>query len=383
MVCMHKFLQTKKFLWSIVLMLISACGLQPTPAQLNATPPAVSISTPTTQPTLTPPDVEVIATDLQIPWEIVFLPNGDLLITERTGQLIRLESPSGERIVHVVEGVQPIGEGGLLGLALHPDFEDNALIYLYLTTRSTSGLVNQVVQYRLQDDHLSGRVVILDGILASSNHDGGRMAFGLDGMLYITTGDAEQPDLAQDTRSLNGKILRINPDGSIPPDNPFGNAVYSYGHRNPQGLAWDAAGRLWSTEHGPSGLQSGFDELNLIVKGGNYGWPLVRGEETRAAMQVPVLQSGASDTWAPAGLAYLDGVLYFTGLRGAALYRVEIVGDSVSDLRIFFKGEYGRLRAFTIGPDGWLVLSTSNTDGRGSLFQGDDRIIRVNPAFLK
>ena len=380
---MDEFLRTIKFLWPVVLMLISACGMQTTPAQLNATPPAVSISTPTTQPSATPPDLEVIASDLQIPWEIVFLPDGDMLITERIGQLIRMESPSGERIVHVVEGVQPVGEGGLLGLALHPDFENNALIYLYLTTRSTSGLVNQVVQYRLQDDRLSNRTVILDGILASSNHDGGRMVFGPDGMLYITTGDAEQPDLAQDTRSLNGKILRINPDGSIPPDNPFGNAVFSYGHRNPQGLAWDAAGRLWSTEHGPSGLQSGFDELNLIIKGVNYGWPLIRGEQTRASMQVPVIQSGASDTWAPAGLAYLDDMLYFTGLRGTALYRVEIVGDSVSDFSIFFKGEYGRLRAVTIGPDGWLYLSTSNTDGMGSPFQGDDRIIRVNPNFLE
>jgi len=300
---MDKFLKTIKYLWPVVLMLISACSIQPTPEQLNATPPAVSISTPTTQPSATPPDLEVIASDLQIPWEIVFLPDGDMLITERIGQLIRMESPSGERIVHVVEGVQPVGEGGLLGLALHPDFENNALIYLYLTTRSTSGLVNQVVQYRLQDDRLSNRTVILDGILASSNHDGGRMAFGPDGMLYITTGDAEQPDLAQDTRSLNGKILRINPDGSIPPDNPFGNAVYSYGHRNPQGLAWDAAGRLWSTEHGPSGLQSGFDELNLIIKGVNYGWPLIRGEQTRSGMQVQLIQSGASDTWAPAELA--------------------------------------------------------------------------------
>lgn len=327
------------------------------------------------------PDIEVVAENLNIPWEIAFLPTGEMLVTERPGTLLRIGAD--REVVQEIEGVVHIGEGGLMGLALHPEFEENRFIYLYLTSRDETGIVNRVERYRLQGNSLSAREIILEGIEGAPNHDGGRIGFGPDGMLYITTGDAQTPSLSQDTSSLNGKILRIHADGSIPSDNPFGNAVYSYGHRNPQGLAWDGQDRLWITEHGPSGLQSGFDEINLIEAGNNYGWPEVRGDETRAGMTLPVIQSGADDTWAPAGAAYINGSVFFAGLRGASLYEAKLDGREVSEFLAHFRGEYGRLRAVVAGPDGMLYITTSNTDGRGDPQAGDDKIIRVNPEIFR
>jgi glucose/arabinose dehydrogenase len=267
-------------------------------------------------------------------------------------------------------------------MALHPDFEENNYLYLYLTAEAEQNLINRVERYQLIDDHWEDKTVVLEDIAGASYHDGGRMEFGPEGYLYITTGDAGEPDLAQDTNSLSGKILRINDDGTIPEDNPFDNEVYSYGHRNPQGLAWDSQGRLWATEHGPSGAQSGFDELNLIKKGGNYGWPEIRGDQTQQGMINPVIQSGADDTWAPAGLAVKNGILFFAGLRGSSLYQAEIQGEELVKLRANFQNEYGRLRAVRMGPDGYLYFTTSNQDGRGEVRPGDDKLIRVNPTSL-
>lgn len=195
-------------------------------------------------------DVEIIAQNLNIPWEVVFLPDREILVTQRPGTLLLVKNKQQIPIA----GVEHIGEGGLLGLAVHPNFKENKLIYLYLTSQTSAGLTNRVEQYKFENNSLSGRKVILEGIAGASNHDGGRIAFGPDGYLYITTGDAQNPDSAQYRNSLNGKILRIKDDGSIPEDNPFGNAVYSYGHRNSQGLAWDGQKRLWATEHGRSGV---------------------------------------------------------------------------------------------------------------------------------
>ncbi len=325
----------------------------------------------------TSPAVEVVATDLDIPWEIAFLPNGEMLVTERPGRLLKIGQD--RQVISEIEGVQHVGEGGLLGLVLHPDFEENQWLYLYLTTESGSGLINRVERYRFNNDQLSERVVILDQIPGASYHDGGRLAFGPEGYLWITTGDAGQEDLAQDTNSLAGKILRLNDDGSVPADNPFNNPVYSYGHRNPQGLAWDDQGRLWATEHGPSGAQSGFDELNLIEVGNNYGWPEIRGDETQAGMVSPVIQSGADETWAPAGAIYDRGSVFFVGLRGSSLYEAQLNGTEVTNLIAHFQQEYGRLRAVVIGPEGDYYLSTSNTDGRGQTRAGDDKIIRLDP----
>jgi glucose/arabinose dehydrogenase len=328
---------------------------------------------------LTGPLVEVATSGLDSPWEIVFLPGGELLVTERSGNLV-LIGRTATRIQ--VPNVEQRGEGGLLGLALDPDYAANNRIYVYLTSLENGQLVNRVERYVFKNGTLSDRKVIFEGILGASNHDGGRIEFGPDGYLYITTGDAQNSDSAQDITSLQGKILRITSEGEIPEGNPFASAVWSYGHRNPQGLAWDAEGRLWSTEHGPSGSGSGYDELNLITPGANYGWPEIQGDEELEGMVSPVIQSGGSVTWAPGDVEYLDGKLYFTGLRGSALYVVSLDGEKIAGFDTFFSGEYGRLRAVRLGPDGYLYLSTSNRDGRGNPGADDDLILRVNPNLL-
>lgn len=320
--------------------------------------------------------ITVVAKDLATPWGIAFLPNGDMLVTERPGTVKRIAES--DQTEHTVTGVVETSEGGLLGIALHPAFHDNQLLYLYSTYRHDGQLLNRVERYTYRDDRLTLESTIIDAIPGASTHDGGAIAFGPDGKLYITTGDAGNADAAQDTNTLSGKILRLHDDGSIPDDNPFGNAVYSYGHRNPQGIAWDDQGRLWSTEHGPSGMSSGRDELNLIETGANYGWPVITGDETREGMRSPIAQSGVNDTWAPGAVAYHDGSLFFTGLRGQTLYQAQInEGDRPSvTLTRHFSGQSGRLRAAIIHDD-YLYISTSNTDGRGSPRPNDDQILRI------
>lgn len=324
----------------------------------------------------TPQATEVITENLEIPWEVALLPNAELLVTERPGKLLKIGK---DRQTIPIEGVQHVGEGGLLGLALHPNFKDNQLIYVYLTTKAGEGLSNRVERYRLEGTKLADRKPIIENIPGASFHDGGRLAFGPDQKLYITTGDAGKKPLAQNKNSLAGKILRVNGDGSIPNDNPFGNAVWSYGHRNVQGIAWDNKGRMWATEHGARA----HDELNRIERGGNYGWPEIEGDEQRSGMVSPVIQSG-TDTWAPSGLAFLDNKLYFSGLAGQALFVVSVNEDgSLSELETHLKDKFGRLRAVQPGLDGKLYLTTSNTDGRGQPQQGDDKIIKVDPSSLK
>jgi glucose/arabinose dehydrogenase len=321
-------------------------------------------------------NIEIIAEDLKIPWELVFLPNGEMLVTERAGKLIKIGKE--RRLISQIEGVEHAGEGGLLGLALHPEFDKNKWIYLYFTSKTESGLVNRVERYKLENDRITDKKVILQGIAGARFHDGGRMEFGPDGYLYITTGDAGNKPAAQDTSSLNGKILRIKDDGTIPDDNPFGNAVYSYGHRNPQGMAWDEKGRLWITEHGPSGINTGFDEINLIEKGNNYGWPELIGNKQREGMTSPIIQSGAEDTWAPAGMVYFKGSFFFAGLRGESVYEAKLIGSEKLILTAHFRKVFGRIRVVVLGPDNNLYLATSNTDGRGDERKRDDKIIRIN-----
>jgi len=319
-----------------------------------------------------PSQTETVIQDLDIPWEIAFLPDGSILVTERAGWIRGLR---GADFAIPVEEVTHIGEGGLLGMALHPDYATNHWIYLYHTTRTESGVGNIVDRYTLVDNQLSERQMIVDNIPGSSNHNGGRIKFGPDGFLYVATGDAQNDSDAQNTASLAGKILRLRDDGGIPADNPFGNAVYSYGHRNVQGLAWDAENRMWATEHGRSGLLSGYDELNRIERGKNYGWPEIQGDESRPGMETPVINSGPNDTWAPSGAAYRDGKIFFAGLRGQALYEYAIDDNR---LMAHFKGEFGRIRNVVVGQDKNLYILTNNTDGRGAPRIGDDKIIKIN-----
>ncbi len=277
----------------------------------------------TTTPTQINTSVEIVARNLTIPWDIAFLPEGGMLITERPGQLVHIKKDGSKQSI-VVDNVKTTGESGLLGIVLHPNFAQNKMLYLYITHTEGAGLRNRVERYVFQNNTLTQRKTIISNIPGALYHDGGRMEFGPDRKLYITTGDATNDIIAQDKNSLGGKILRLNDDGTIPSDNPFGTALYSWGHRNPQGLAWDAAGNLWETEHGRSGALSGYDEINLITPGTNYGWPTIEGDEGGAGLTRPALHSGSNTTWAPASALYWDGSLFFGGLKGEALYEAKL-----------------------------------------------------------
>jgi glucose/arabinose dehydrogenase len=266
-----------------------------------------------------------------------------------------------------VAGVAARGEGGLLGLATA-----GQTVFAYITT----GQDNRVVRMRYDGGALTGQSPILTGIPAGSVHDGGRIAFGPDGKLYVTTGESGNPPLAQDRSSLGGKILRINPDGSIPSDNPDpASPVWSFGHRNIQGLAWDSGGRLWVTEYGANRL----DEINLIQRGGNYGWPMAEGGAGTPGLIDPAIEWSVGEA-SPSGLAYFGGSLWVACLRGQRLYRIPVGADgSLSDPAPLFVGQYGRLRTVVAAPDGALWFTTSNRDGRGSARDGDDRILQFRP----
>lgn len=374
--CFYVTLNYMKYFTSALLIILIIVGYRFMLPKTSKTPSA-TYTPATTNESAQKSDLEVVATNLNIPWELVFLPSGDMLITERPGKLIKIGKDT--KVVSEISGVKHIGEGGLLGMALHPKFAQNNYIYLYSTAQESGSIINRVERYKLVADSLSDRTVILTGIKGSANHDGGRIAFGPDGYLYVTTGDAENKNSAQDKNSLNGKILRIKDDGGAPTDNPFGNEVYSFGHRNPQGLAWDENGNLWATEHGPSGLLTGNDEVNLITKGGNYGWPDIKGTQSKEGMTTPIVESGKGNTWAPSGLLFFKGSLYFAGLRGESIYKSEISKDNKLGLIKYFSDEFGRLRTIVLGPDDYFYVLTSNRDGRGSVRDGDDKIIRIKP----
>ena len=321
----------------------------------------------------------VVADGFEVPWDVVFLPNGDMLVTERGGVLSRVAS-DGSRVRVVDIGSRGFGEGGLLGVALHPLFVENGFVYLYSTQKAERGTINRVERFVLRGTELFERTVIIDNIPGARYHDGGRIAFGPDGYLYITTGDAGDPDSAQDKDSLAGKILRVTNGGDAAPGNPFGTAVFSLGHRNPQGLAWDASGALWSTEHGRSGVLSGLDEINIIERGGNYGWPLLQGDDTGDGFIPPMLHSGGG-TWAPASAAFVGDMLFFGGLRGETLYAYV---PHTGVLRHFYTGEFGRMRTVRYRPEeDALYITTSNRDGRGMSRPGDDRILKISLTALE
>jgi glucose/arabinose dehydrogenase len=307
-----------------------------------------------------PPDrggtqVEVVAEGLEVPWEIAWLPDGRALITERPGRIRMLD---GTLVAEVP--VSALGEGGLMGLALDPEFETQPFVYLYFTT--ADGL--QLERWRFEDDRLTREASLIDGVIeAGPIHDSGRIAFGPDRALYVATGDAGNPDLAQDPASLNGKYLRLTDyrGDAVQPE------ILSLGHRNPQGFDWQPdTARLFSTEHGPSG----FDEINEIEEGRNYGWPEVTGSD-HGDFTAPLRVY--EESVAPSGATFWNGEFVFATLRGEALRRIDL--DSGED-EVLLDG-YGRLRTVRVGPDGALYVLTSNRDGRGSPEDADDRVLRV------
>ena len=334
-------------------------------------------------------EVVTVAENLEIPWEIVFAPDGRIFFTERVGNLRVIENGllNPEPITSIDVGA---GEGGLLGLALDPSFEQNHFLYLYYTYFEFPFTYNKVVRYTEKDNALSDEVILIDKIPGAAWHDGGRLKFGPDEKLYITTGDAGNADSAQDLNSLGGKILRINSDGTIPSDNPFSDSmVFSYGHRNPQGIDWDPiTGKLVASEHGPSG-ERGFahDEVNVIESGKNYGWPKVIGGEHDPEFVDPIIHTG-DDTWAPSGATFYDSTnipewenkYFIATLRGNHLRMLDLdveANQVVSSEAIF--SNYGRLRDASMGPDGNLYILTSNQDGRGTPAENDDRILKIIP----
>jgi glucose/arabinose dehydrogenase len=326
---------------------------------------------------------EVIAKNLEIPWDIAEEPTGRLLVTERTGKLKALEDDGSIITIGQVE-VALVSESGLTGIALHPNFDTNRFVYLYYTYRLGGELKNKVTRFTLVNNVLKEDKTILDGLTGGQIHNGGRLRFGPDKKLYVLTGDGARPALAQELNSLAGKVIRINDDGAVPTDNPFPNSpIYSLGHRNPQGLDWHTlTEELFVTEHG----ETAHDELNLIKPGKNYGWPKVKtGFGADPDLVNPILESG-NDTWAPSGLAFygasiwgLRNSAFMAGLRSQSLRRLDISDGKVQKQEILIKGKYGRLRAVYITKSGEIIISTSNRDGRGQPTPDDDRLIKLTP----
>ncbi|MGN8025363.1 PQQ-dependent sugar dehydrogenase [Microbacterium sp. 22242] len=351
----------------LTLVALALDGCAPSPAP----PPSSAVGTITpTSPTATAP--QVLATGLAAPWSVVPLGTGALISQRDDGRVLESTPDGGLREVGVVPGVVSGGEAGLNGLAVHQD-GGTRWLYAYHATPDD----NRVVRVPLTGAPGALRFdpgavqVVFDGIPRAQNHDGGRIAFGPDGMLYVGTGDAGQRGRARDRDCLGGKILRLTPEGRPAPGNPFGTAVYSLGHRNVQGLAWDSAGTLWASEFG----QDTWDELNRIQPGGDYGWPDHEGRAGAPDAIDPVVQWRPADS-SPSGIAIIDDVVYIASLRGERLWTLDTRATDPSP-RAVYAGEFGRLRDVVAAPNGTLWVLTNNTDGRGSPRDGDDRLLRL------
>ena len=340
--------------------------------------------------------IETVATGLEVPWGFAWLPNRDLLFTERPGRVRIIEKGKlRAEPVFTVPDVEPSGESGLMDISLHPDFAKNGFVYLAYSYNKDGKRV-KVVRYKYADGKFTEPTVIIENVPGAPNHAGMRCRFGPDGKLYVTTGDATDWDLAQKLDSLAGKTLRLNDDGSVPKDNPFvGTAgarteIWSYGHRNAQGLAWQPdSGLMFQTEHGPSffeGKGSGGDEVNIVERGQNLGWSEIHHTEKRDGMISPLLEY--SPSCAPASAMFYNGSafptmkgnFFFGCLRGAKIIRVTLDGRKVAAQENLIEGNVGRIREMSGGPDGYIYFSTSNRDGRATPAKDDDRIMRIVPA---
>ena len=340
--------------------------------------------------------IEKVASGLEVPWAFAWLPNKDMLFTERRGRVRIIEG--GKLLpepVFVVPDVEPSSESGLMDISLHPNFSSNNFVYLGYAYNKDGKRI-KVVRYKYSGGTFTEPKTIIEDIPGAPNHAGMRCRFGPDGKLYVTTGDSTDWNLAQKNDSLAGKTLRLNDDGTVPWDNPFvGKAgyrpeIWTTGHRNPQGLAWQpGTGLMFQTEHGPSGFEGrggGADEVNIVERGKNYGWPTIYGNRTQAGLEPPLLEY--SPACAPAsGMFYngsqlpaFKGNFFFGCLAGKRIIRVVLDGRKVVSQEDLLKDTYGRIREIEEGPDGFIYFSTSNRDGRGSAAKDDDRIMRIVPA---
>jgi glucose/arabinose dehydrogenase len=371
----------------VVILLFSACGATPTKNDADTINETANRDVRF--------KVETYAQGMEIPWAFAWLPNNDMLITERRGRVRIIENGKlRAEPVYVVPDVEPSGESGLMDITLHPDFPKNGFIYLAYSYNSEGKRV-KVVRYNYAAGKFTEPKTIVDDVPGAPNHAGMRCRFGPDRKLYVSTGDSTDWDLAQKMDSLAGKILRVNDDGSVPADNPFVKTagarpeIWTFGNRNPQGLAWQpGTNLLFETEHGPSifeGRGGGGDEVNILEAGKNYGWPEIHHTETRPGMVSPLLEY--SPACAPASAMFytgnvmpaFNGNFFFGCLAGRRIIRVVLDGRKVVSQENLVANAYGRIREIEQGPDGYIYFSTSNRDGRGSPAADDDRILRIVP----
>jgi glucose/arabinose dehydrogenase len=344
----------------------------PTPSATSSAPATSAPPTPTETPEPAPnPQVAgTVAEGIAVPWGIAFLPDGDALVGARdSGDLFRVGAGDKQLVgtLAVRSRIDEGGETGLLGLALHPQFESNRLLYAYLSTDDDNRIVRMTFDGRLGEPE-----PIVTGIATSTHHNGGGLVFGPDGLLYAATGDGENAASAQDTESVSGKVLRMTDAGTVPEGNPFGNLVWSYGHRNVEGITFDDQGRLWAAEFGDKGA----DELNLIRPGKNYGWPDVEGSDGQGGYADP-LAEWPVDQCSPSGVAVAARRAWLGALQGECVWSVVLDGPNAGRAERHLDGQYGRIRSVVLAPDGALWVTTSNRDGRTDPRPGDDRILRV------
>ncbi|PNY97047.1 MULTISPECIES: PQQ-dependent sugar dehydrogenase [Mammaliicoccus] len=313
--------------------------------------------------------IETVAQGLDTPWSIARL-DDVFYLSERPGKIIKIDgNKKTEQQVDLDKEVSTAAEAGLLGFVLAPDFKDSKEAYAYYTYED-NGQFNRIVKLKLENDTWKEDEVLIDKIPSGQYHHGGRLKIGPDDKLYATTGDASDEQNAQDKDTLGGKILRINLDGSKPKDNPISNSyVYSYGHRNPQGIVWTPDGQMYASEHG----NQANDEINEIKEGQNYGWPVIEGNEENDNMETPIFTSGSDDTWAPSGIAFKDGIIYSAALRGEGIMKFDVEKDEMKKVAT----KYGRIRdVYNVNDD--LYFVSNNTDGRGNPSQNDDKMYKVS-----